>query len=185
MLWQLDGSLKGTTARSGLRTISSEMKESYATRTIDTQIVARPDGIWRIRESNPPGENAARWKRVKIAPLRDLFSGLLFLRSQHLTPGQSVSTIIFPGDAPFLVELKTLGTGPLTIAGTAHDTIRLDMNIQRINLKKDDCLEPQKKFRKGTVWLSNDEDRIPLRVELELFIGYVFAELESVSFNPR
>jgi len=182
VLWQLDATLKSTTARDGLRTIYTVQQENYAARAIFTQIAARPDGIWRLRENIPEGENSARWKKIKISPLRDIFSGMLFLRSQNLAPGETVSTIIFPGDSPFFVELKAVGTGPLTIAGTVRDTIRLDLHIQKINLKKDASLEPHGKFHSGTVWLSNDADRLPLRVELDLFIGYVFAELESVTF---
>lgn len=184
-LWQLDASLESTTARKGFRTIYTVQKENYAARLVMTQIVSRPDGIWRLRENFPPGENPARWKRIKISPLRDLFSGALFLRSLNLSPGKSVSSILFPGDSPFLVELKALGTGPLTIAGAVRDAIRLELHIQKINLKKGDSLEPHGKFHSGTLWLSNDSDRIPLRVEVEIFIGYVFAELDSVAFPTR
>jgi len=184
-LWQLDASIESSTAREGFRTIYTVMKENYAARLVMTQIVARPDGIWRLRENFPEGENPARWKRLKIAPARDIFSGALFFRSQALAPGESVSAIIFPGDTPFFVELKVAGTGPLTIAGAARDAIRIDLSLQKINVKNDFRLEPQGKFRSGTVWVSNDADRIPLRVELDLFIGYVFAELESVWFPPR
>jgi hypothetical protein len=185
VLWQIDATLQSTTARDGLRTIYTVQTETYAARSILTQIVARPDGIWRLRENFPPGENPARWKLLKISPARDLFSGLLFLRSQRLAVGDAASAIIFPGDSPFLVDLKVLSTGPLTVAGAKWDAIRLEIRLRRINLKKDFRLEPHGKFRNGTVWLSNDSDRIPLRVELELFIGYVFAELESVTFPPR
>lgn len=183
VLWQLDASLDSTTTREGFRTIYSIQKEFYSGRSIITQIVARPDGLWRLRENNPPGENAARWKQIKIAPLRDLFSGMLFIRSQSLRPGESVSTIIFPGDSPFLVEMKSLGIERITMAGAARDAIKLDIRIHRVNLKMDDRLEEHGKFRSGTVWLSNDADRVPLRAEVDIFIGYVFAELDSITFN--
>ena len=39
------------------------------------------------------------------------------------------------------------------------------------------------KFRSGTLWLSNDPDRILLRAEVQVFVGYVFAELAS--FQPN
>ena len=185
MLWQLDATLDATTSKPDLKTIYSSQAESYANRSITTQIVARPDGIWRLRENLPQGENAARWKKIKISPLRDLFSGMLYIRSQNLAPGETVSTIIFPGDSPFLVDLKCLGTDKIPIAGTQRDALKLDIRIQRINLKKGDALEPHGKFQNGTVWLSNDADRIPLRAEVNIFIGYVFAELESINFKTR
>ncbi len=185
ILWQLDATLTATSALPNFRTIYSVQNELYANRSINTQIVARPDGIWRLRENFPAGENRATWKKIKISPLRDLFSGMLFIRSQKLQPGESVSTIIFPGDSPFLVEMKSLGVETLTIAGVQRPAIKLDLRLHRINLKKDSRLEPHGKFQNGTVWLSDDADRIPLRAEVNIFVGYVFAELESINFKPH
>jgi hypothetical protein len=183
MLWQLDASIKATTALPNFQTLYSEQVENYSNRTINSQIVARPDGIWRLRENIPPGENPARWKNIKISPLRDLFSGMLYIRSRKLDPGEAVSTIIFPGDSPYLVEMKCLGTEKIPIAGSPRDAIKMDLRIHRINLKKGNALEAHGKFQNGTVWLSNDSDRIPLRVEVNIFIGYVFAELDSINFK--
>jgi hypothetical protein len=184
-LWQLDGSLESTSALKGFQTISSTQNEAYANYSILTQIVSRPDGIWCLHENFPPRGNPARWKRIKISPLRDLFSGVLFLRSQNLAPGARVSTIIFPGDCPFLVEIKSIGTGKITVAGAVRDAIKLGIRIQRINLKKGIHLEHYGKFQSGSIWISNDVDRIPLRVEINIFVGYVFAELQSIVFsNP-
>jgi hypothetical protein len=42
--------------------------------------------------------------------------------------------------------------------------------------------KPHHKFRSGTLWLSNDPNRILLRAEVQVFVGYVFAELAS--FQP-
>lgn len=185
MLWQLDASLEATSALPDFQTVYSMQQESYSKRTLVTEIVSKPDGIWRLRENYPRGENPARWKKIKISPLRDLFSGMLFIRSRKLDPGETVSTIIFPGDSPYLVEMKCLGTEKIPIAGSTRDAIKLDLRIRRINLKKDNALEPHGKFQNGTVWLSNDSDRIPLRAEVNIFIGYVFAELESINFKTR
>jgi Protein of unknown function (DUF3108) len=185
LLWQLDATLEATSATPNFQTVYSIQQESYAKRTIAIQIVSRPDGIWRLRENNPPGENPARWTNLKISPLRDLFSGTLFIRSKILSPGETVSTIVYPGDAPFLVEMKSLGVEKIAIAGSPREAIKLDLKIHRINMKKGESLEAHEKFQNGTVWLSNDADRIPLRIEVNIFVGYVFAELESITFKAR
>ena len=185
MLYQLDAALDARTSQQNFQTIYSVQTETYARHAISTQIVARPDGIWRLRENMPQGENPARWKNIKMSPLRDLFSGMLFIRSKALAPGETVSTIIFPGDSPFLVEMKSLGTEKITVCGTARDALKLDIRLHRINTKKGDSLEAHGKFHSGTVWLSNDADRIPLRAEVNIFIGYVFAELDSINFETR
>lgn len=185
LLYQLDATLDASSSKPNYQPVYSVQNESYSKRTINTQIVSRPDGIWRLRENMPPGENPARWKKIKISPLRDLFSGMLYIRSQKLEPGETVSTIVFPGDSPFFVEMKSLGTEKITIAGSPREALKLDLRIRRINLKKGDSLEPHGKFQNGTVWLSNDADRIPLRAEVNIFIGYVFAELETINFKTR
>lgn len=185
LLWQLDATLDARTARKNLTTVYSTQHETYKNRSITTQIVSRPDGIWRLRENWPQGENAARWKRIPLSPLRDLISGMLFIRSQRLEPGDHVSTIIFPGDSPFLTDIRVLGTETISVRGTPQSALKLDIQLQRINLKKHLQLEPHGKFRNGTVWLSNDSDRIPLRAEVNIFIGYVFAELTDITFPQR
>jgi len=182
-LWQLDATLDATAAMPDFQTIYSIQKESYAKRSLTIQVASRPDGLWRFRENDPIGDDPPKWKKIKIWPLRDLFSGVLFIRSKKLAPGESVSTIIYPGDDPFLVEMKSLGTEKITISGSPREALKLDLKIHRINLKKAEALEPHKKFQNGTVWLSDDEDRIPLRIEVNIFVGYIFAELETIKFQ--
>jgi hypothetical protein len=46
-------------------------------------------------------------------------------------------------------------------------------------------LEPHRKFRRATVWISDDANRIPLRIEAQIFVGTVFAELEAVHFDQE
>jgi hypothetical protein len=44
-------------------------------------------------------------------------------------------------------------------------------------------LEPHRKFRRATVWISDDANRIPLRIEAQIFVGTVFAELQAMRFD--
>jgi hypothetical protein len=44
-------------------------------------------------------------------------------------------------------------------------------------------LKEYKLFKDGRGWLSDDAKRIPLRIEADIFIGYVFGELESVQIE--
>jgi len=91
--------------------------------------------------------------------------------------------VAFPGDAPFLVEAIVAKHEQVRIASTFRKAIRLDFQIQRIDAKNKDRLAPHGKFRSGSVWISDDENRIPLRAEVYIFIGYVFGELESLRFD--
>jgi hypothetical protein len=166
-LYQLDASLDATADRASLQTIRSEQNEKYATRTLSTRIEGNKGSLTSLRE----------W----IAPdaIRDLFAASLFIRSQSLAKGEKVRTLVFPGGSPFLVDIESLGPEKITIANSPRDALRLDIKIQSVNTKKGNALEPHRKFRSGTLWLSNDPDRILLRAEVQVFVGYVFAELSS------
>ena len=181
-LYQLDATLNAAATSSSLETIRSEQLEKYATRTLSTRIVGNKGSLTSLREWIAPDAKPAKWKPVKIAPVRDLFAASLFIRSQSLAKGEKVRTLVFPGGSPFLVDIESLGPDKIPIAGSLRDALRLDIKIQSVNTKKGNALEPHRKFRSGTLWLSNDADRILLRAEVQVFVGYVFAELAA--FHP-
>ena len=109
--------------------------------------------------------------------MRHLFAGLLFIRSQPLSPGDTVRLLIYPGGSSFFVEIHSSGPRTIHLEDGPREALQLDLNIQRVNHKKDHTLEPHSKFRSGKIWISNDAERIPLRAEVDIFIGYVFAEI--------
>ena len=181
-LYQLNASLDASADRSSLQTIHSTQMEKYTTRTLSTLIKGKNGILTSRREWISPGSKPSKWKPVKISPIRDLFATSLFIRSQPLAKGDKVRTLVFPGGSPFLVDIESLGPETISIAGTPRDALRLDIKIQSVNTKKGNALEPHHKFRSGTLWLSNDSTRILLRAEVQVFVGYVFAELAA--FHP-
>lgn len=181
-LYQLDASLDAAADRTSLQTLRSEQKEKYATRTLSTRIEGNKGSLTTLREWIAPDAKPTKWKPVKIAPIRDLFAASLFIRSQSLAKGEKVRLLVFPGVSPFLVDIEALGPEKILIANSPRDALRLDIKIQSVNTKKGNTLEPHHKFRSGTLWLSNDPDRILLRAEVQVFVGYVFAELAA--FHP-
>jgi hypothetical protein len=182
-LWQLDARHKAVILTEGLKPVAFEQVEKYANKKVRTQAVFKPDGLWRKRAVTPSPKNVAKWKRIKVEPIRDVISAMLLIRSQALNNGDKIGVAAFPGDAPFLVEVTVAKREQIKIAGALRKTIKLDFQIQRIDLKNKDRLAPHGKFRSGSVWLSDDEDRIPLRAEVYIFIGYVFGELVSLRFD--
>ncbi|HEY5705487.1 MAG TPA: DUF3108 domain-containing protein [Terrimicrobiaceae bacterium] len=182
-LWQLDARHKATILKEGLRPLAFEQFEKYAKKTVRTEAVFKPDGLWRIRAVRPDPKNVAKWKRIKVEPIRDIISAMLLIRSQALNNGDKIGVVAFPGDAPFFVEVNVAGRDQVRIAGSLQNAIKLDFQIQRIDVKNKGRLAPHGKFRSGSVWISDDENRIPLRAEVNIFIGYVFGELESLHFD--
>lgn len=182
-LWKLDARHRCTFFEQGLRPDYFHQEETYSNRKITTEAVFQKDGLWRKRETVPG--TGAKWKKIRIEPIRDIISAMFYVRSQPLTPRTELSFLAFPGDSPFLVRVRVVGRETLTWKGTRRPAIKLELQLQRILLEKDEAprLQAHGKFRKGTVWLTDDRERFPLRAEVDVFIGSVFAELESVTFS--
>lgn len=184
-LWRLDARQDAQIWRKGLRSHYFQQQEIYAKRQVYIEAAFQPDGLWRFRQVLPDPAGIARWKKIKEEPMRDILAALLFVRSQRLASGDEVVVSAFPGDAPFLAETKVKGRETLTVAGQPRATIKMEFTLKRIVTKgeKKGQLEPHGKFRRGTVWVSDDADRLPLRAEVEIFVGYVFGELDKVTFR--
>ncbi len=183
-LWEMDAVHKAWIRVDRLQPLYFEQWEKYAKKTVEMQAVFKPDALWYWRRVSPDPTNAAKWKRLKVQPVRDIISAMLFIRSQPLRDGDSVGVIAFPGDAPYLVETEVAGRTAIKIGGQERRAIKLEFALKKIEVKKGGRLADHKKFRNGTVWLSDDQDRIPLRAEVNIFVGFVYGELKSLTFGP-
>jgi len=181
-LWSLDATHHAEFYADTFRPTVFDQVEKYAKRTITTRGEFRPDGFWRHRESKPG--KPEKWKKIKIEPIWDMVAGMFFVRSQRLADGDKVVINLYPGDSAFFTEITVLKREKITIDGKAHDAIKLEFKPQRITRKDGKFgLEPHGKFKRGVVWLSDDKYRMPLRAEVDIFIGYVFGELANVRFQ--
>jgi hypothetical protein len=69
----------------------------------------------------------------------------------------------------------------VTVRAGTYNAIKVDLQLKRVGKNLE--LEPHRKFRRATVWLSDDANRIPLRIEAQIFVGTVFAELQAMRFD--
>jgi hypothetical protein len=124
------------------------------------------------------------WTFTRLPGVRDLFAAMLFVRSQPLRNGDRLRLTVFPDQNPYLVDLTVAGRDTLTILGKKTPAIRFTVRIRTIETRGPNAgrLAPHRKFRSGRVWMSDDARRLPLRAEVDVFIGSVFAELSTL--NP-
>ncbi len=183
-LWRLEATHEGAFEVRGLKPLRFSQVEQYSNRRLTTEAVFKKDGLWRLRQRTPDG-GPSKWKHFPIEPVRDIVSAMFFLRSQPLRTGDKLSVITFPGDSPFLFQAVVGKREKVTIKNEQRPAIRMDFQIQRIELKKNEPprLQEHGKFRKGSVWISDDAHRFPLRAEVDIFIGSVFAEMETLTFS--
>lgn len=123
------------------------------------------------------------WTITRLPGVRDLFAAMLFVRSQPLRNGDRLRLTVFPDQNPYLVDLTVAGRDTLTILGKKTPAIRFTIGIRTIETRGPNAgrLAPHRKFRSGRVWMSDNARRLPLRAEVDVFIGSVFAELAKVS----
>ncbi|MES2657470.1 MAG: DUF3108 domain-containing protein [Verrucomicrobiota bacterium] len=110
-----------------------------------------------------------------FAPVFDIFSAMLHVRSQKLDTGDRITLAILPFDTPYLLKVKVEGRE----VHEGRKAIRLTVGMRKINRKTLE-LQAYKKLKKdATMWLSDDADRIPIELRAAVFIGDVRATLVS------
>ena len=177
-LWKLDAEFQSEIAEKGWQSVYCVLTEKYQRYRVTETSEFRPGGVRSRRESTKEGASPGKWLNFYVNGLRDMAGSLLLARSQPLNNGDRISLAVFPGEWMYLVRLKVLGREELRWQGQKRNAIRCSLEIDWIG--KDYTLKPHKKFQRGTVWVSDDEVRLPLRVEVKVFIGSVFAELVEV-----
>jgi hypothetical protein len=181
VLWQMDTDSKSSVNTATLRPQKLEQSERYASKSIRTTVNFKSDGATRIRTPNPADKTPPKLKRFQFGRLHDLHSAFLFLRSQRLRDGDTVRLCVYPAASAYLAEVTVLGHSKVSAAGKEWDAVRCDLKLRTIDRKF--ALSPYSKFKRATAWISDDADRLLLRVEADVFIGSVWAELKAVEFS--
>jgi hypothetical protein len=109
---------------------------------------------------------------------------MLYLRSQPLKDRSVYRVVAYPATNAYLATVTVIGREKASVHAGSYSAIKLDLQLKRIGKQRQ--LEPHRKFRHATIWVSDDAERLLLRIEAQVFVGTVFAELQSVSFdNPK
>lgn len=97
----------------------------------------------------------------------DLFSGLLQIRSKPLKNGETVVMPFHPVASPYLARIKVLGRENYG----NRKAIKLNISMEKIDT--DLTLKEYKKLKSATLWLSDDEWRVPLEVRAKVYVGSI------------
>jgi hypothetical protein len=103
------------------------------------------------------------------------------LRSQPLRKGSVYRVVVYPATNAYLATVSVVGREKISVHAGAFNAIKLDLKLKRIGKHLE--LEPHRKFRRATIWVSDDAQRLLLRIEAQIFVGTVFAELQSLQFD--
>jgi hypothetical protein len=182
-LWQMDSQHSAVCQAATLRPIRLQQTEKYKNETETTEAVFTADEVRRQTHVTPLKGPQEKEKRFKFPNVFDLQSGLLYVRSQRMTVGDHYRFVVYPSTSPYLADIEVLGREKLKAAGTTYNAIKCQVRLQGISKKLE--LTPHKKFKRALAWMSDDRDRLLLRIEAEVFVGSVWAELQSAEFDPK
>jgi hypothetical protein len=163
-----------------LRPIHFFQEEKYRQEIVKTNVDFEPDYVTGLREKIP-ADHPSKPNVFKFSPVFDMTAALLWVRSQPLADGDTESIVVWASNAPYLATVKVVGRDTVKIEGQNQNAIKLDLKLKKIDKKMQ--LKDHKLFKGGRGWLSDDSNRIPLRIEADIFIGYVFAELKSMQLE--
>ncbi len=145
------------TVRTTVRHFPSKVESEEVTRLVKTGRTERTNRVF------------------EFAPVFDLFSAMLHVRSQKLAAGDRLALVIHPFDTPYLLRVKVEGRE----VHHGRTSIRLTLRLRKIDRATLE-LRPYKKLKQdATLWLSDDADRIPIDLRAAAFIGEVRATLAA------
>ncbi len=182
-MWKMDARAVSECEAATFRPVKLTQTETYKKKVVTTVVDFLADGPVQHRTQEPPETDRQAVRSFHFPDVHDLNSALLFIRSQALAQGDAVKLCVFPGGAPYLTTATVTGREAVKVAGREWPAIKCDLQLSRI--EDNFTLSPHKKFRKATAWISDDRDRLLLKVSAEVQVGSVWAEMQSVSFSAK
>jgi hypothetical protein len=175
-LFKCDIDHECTSERDALLPIHIVQDEKYSYETVHTTIEFNEKSVTSLREVTPT-KDPPKPRTLEFYPVFSLETALLWLRSQPLNDGEREVMAVYANNAAYLATIKVVGRERIHIGQADRTAIKVEFNFKAIDQHLQ--LKTYKRFKSGRGWISDDEYRLPLRVEADIFIGYVFAELET------
>ena len=89
--------------------------------------------------------------------------------------------MVYPATTPYLAQITVGNRQKLRAAGQTWNAIKLDLKLWKISDELE--LEAHQKFKRGSAWISDDADRILLRLESDIHVGSVWGELDKIEWK--
>lgn len=180
-LWKFDGTHMSRVNSKTLRPIEMRQTENFRNKKVSTTLSFDSKGVTSKESETPPNDGGTKTRHFESPNLFDLYSALLYLKSQPLQDRSVQRIVVYPATSAYLATVTVLGRERFTGPAGSYNAIKLDLQLSKIGKNRE--LEPHRKFRRATAWLSDDSDRLLLRIQAQIFVGTVSAELQSVEFD--
>jgi len=180
-LWPFDVTHVSTTDGHTLLPIQVRESETLRSKKVDTEVSYTPQGVISKRDEKRGSAVKSKTRHFDLPNLHSIDSALFYLRSQPLKSDGVQRVVVYPTTSAYLCTITPVGRERITVPAGSYEAMKLDLQLNKIGGKRE--LQPHKKFRRATIWLSDDADRVVLRIEAQIFVGTVFTELQSLQFD--
>ena len=179
-LWRYDVNYRAVADGDTLRPVEMQQIETVRSKRIVTHLSFSATGVTRARTEGK-GAGLTKTRTFNLPELFDLHSALLYLRSQPLRDRSVFRLAVYPANSAYVATMTVIGHERVKVHAGTYSAIKLDLRLERINKKNQ--LEPHRKFKRATAWVSDDNDRLLLRIEGQIFVGTIVTEIQSVRFD--
>ncbi len=182
-LWPYDVEAQSRIDRASLRPRLFELSETEREKSYRYRLMFEPARLrtqtvtmtTKVGRGETPPEPTVKESTYRYEFVHDILSTALYLRSHELAKGDSIKTIVSPFNRPYYAEFEAIGREDRKVKGETDPTIRLDVDIRKINF--DRTLQDYDKMKTATIWLSDDEFRLPVEIHADIFVGFVSARV--------
>lgn len=177
IFWKMRDEVEATLATSGaLRPERYRLSQKEnALRRVTTLDFDHKGGTIAVHRNEKKDGSPKTIDRVDtVAGQYDPVGAAMALRGLPLEEGRELQIQVLTGKSLYRLDVAVLGREKIRVAG--HEWNAWVVSPRIFNITENG---PNPKFKTAKIWISDDEARIPLKVESEVFIGSVYAELVS------
>lgn len=179
-LWKYDCEMTSIIHRDGLRAHFLQHSETDSEETCRYRVAFGGNQV--VTETMVHPNKAAPVFSTSVCPfgpMDDLLSVILYARSLELRNGQKITRVVQPWDKPYLTTFHVLGRETLSFGGKTHPCIKIGLQIRKID-RASLVLSAYKKMKTATIWVSDDELRVPIEMHADIFVGYMSARMSGL-----
>lgn len=181
LLWPYDFRARSLVDEFSLRPITFQLREVERTEESSYDIIFEDDRqVFTTTSKKKDEEARTATNRFSFDFGQDVLSSAFYLRSQALEPGEEISMVVTPFNKPYLARFTVVGSEERKIKGRRYQTIKLDAVVGKVN--PDFSIKTYEKIKQTTLWVSDDEYRIPLELQSQLSLGFVSARLDDLKW---
>jgi hypothetical protein len=173
LFWSLRGRSSAEVDMQALTTRRFEFDRRINGRPELTQVEIDPDGTLTGRYSRP-----GRYRLVQVTEVDAVDPITAILRARRRLPatGQPDVFEVFTGEARYRIELHRSREERIEVPAGSFWAVRLSPRIRRL-----DRSDRDDRVRRVTLWATDAQPHLLLRIRSDVFVGAVYGDLVAIS----